>query len=126
MNPNLIVMKKWRIPFFSERKTTRENYKLSFTKTYVMALLMIWFLWIYYVWTLNVNATKWYVIRNLEIEKRNLTFEENLVDMKIAEAQSLDNVVNDPAILVMQTAENPQYLVLKDVNLAFLKWNQEQ
>lgn len=61
------------------------------------------------------------MIRNLEIEKRNLTFEENLVDMKIAEAQSLDNVVNDPAILVMQTAENPQYLVLKDVNLAFLK-----
>jgi hypothetical protein len=61
------------------------------------------------------------VIRNLELEKRNLTFEENLIDMKVAETQSLDNVVNAPSILVMQTAENPEYLVLKDINLAFLK-----
>jgi hypothetical protein len=125
MNPNLIVMKKGRIPFFSERKTTRENYKLSFTNTYILALLMIWFLGIYYVWTLNVNATKWYVIRNLEIERRNLIFEDNLLNMKVAEVQSLNNVANDPSIMVMETAENPQYLVLKDMNLAFIKWNKE-
>lgn len=123
MNPNVIVMKKWKLPFFSERKSSRENYKLSFTKTYVLALLVIWFLWIYYVWTLNVNATKWYTIRNLEIEQRNLIFEWNLLNMKIAEAQSLNNVSNDKAILVMENAENPKYLVLKDMNMAFLKWD---
>lgn len=121
MNPNVIVMKKGRLPFFSERKTTRENYKLSFTKTYVIALLMIWFLWIYYVWTLNVNATKWYKIRNLEIQRRDLVFKENLLNMKIAEAQSLNNVANEPTTLVMETAENPKYLVLKDTNLALIK-----
>lgn len=121
MNPNVIVMKKGRIPFFSERKTTRENYKLSFTKTYILALLMIWFLWIYYVWTLNVNATKGYAIRNLELEQRTLVFEWNLFNMKIAEAQSLNNVSNNTSILVMENADNPKYLVLKDLNLAFLK-----
>lgn len=121
MNPNIIVMKKWRIPFFSERKTTRENYKLSFTKTYIITLLMIGFLWIYYVWALNVNATKWYKIRNLEIQRRDLVFKENLLNMKIAEVQSLNNVANDPTTLVMETAENPKYLVLKDINLALIK-----
>lgn len=121
MNSNVIVMKKGRLPFFSERKTTRENYKLSFTKTYIIALLMIWFLWIYYVWTLNINATKWYTIRNLEIQRRDLVFKENLLNMKIAEIQSLNNVANDPTILVMETSENPKYLVLKDSNLALIK-----
>lgn len=77
-------------------------------------------MWIYYVWTLNVNATKWYTIRNLEIERRTLIFEQNLLNMKIAEAQSLNNIANDPAILVMENIENPQYLVLKDMNLAFI------
>jgi len=83
---------------------------------------MIWFLWIYYVWTLNLNATKWYTIRNLEIQRRDLIFKENLLNMKIAEAQSLNNVASDPVTLVMETTDNPKYLVLKDSNLALI-WN---
>lgn len=48
-------------------------------------------------------------------------FEENLLDMKIAEVQSLDNIASDSSLLVMESAENPQYLVLNDMNLAFIK-----
>ena len=121
MNPNVIVMKRGRIPFFSERKTTRENYRLTFTKTYIMALLMIGILGIYYVWTLNQNATKGYTMRNLEIEQRNLILERNLLNMKIAEVQSLNNVTNDRSIMVMTSAENPKYLIVKDLNLTFLR-----
>ncbi|MDD2487391.1 MAG: hypothetical protein PHS92_03405 [Candidatus Gracilibacteria bacterium] len=113
-------MKKGKIPFFSERKTTRENYKMSFTKTYILTISMIGFLGIYYVWTLNVNATKGYQIRNLEIERRNLAFEENLLNMKIAEVQSLSNISEDKTINAMETIDNPNYLVLKDVNLAYI------
>lgn len=82
---------------------------------------MIGFLWIYYVWTLNVNATKWYTIRNLEIEYRNLKFEENLLSMKIAEVQSLNNISSDESTQVMESTDNPQYLVLKDMNMVFIK-----
>ncbi len=113
-------MKRWKFPFFSERKLERENFKLSFTKTYILTLIMIWILWIYYVWTLNVNATKWYTIRNLEIERRNLTFEKNLLNMKIAEVQSLNSISSDTSLTLMATVENPKFLVLKDSNLALL------
>ena len=120
MNPNIIVMKRWKIPFFSERKTSRENYKMSFTNTYILTILMIWFLWIYYVWSLNVNATKWYQIRNLELERRTLMFEQNLLNMKIAEVESLNSISEDNTINIMESIENPNYLVLKDMNMAFI------
>lgn len=120
MNPNIIVMKRWKIPFFSERKTSRENYKMSFTNTYILTILMIWFLWIYYVWSLNVNATKWYRIRNLELERRTLMFEQNLLNMKIAEVESLNSISEENTINIMESIENPNYLVLKDMNMAFI------
>ena len=120
MNPNIIVMKRWKIPFFSERKTSRENYKMSFTNTYILTILMIWFLWIYYVWSLNVNATKWYQIRNLELERRTLMFEQNLLNMKIAEVESLNSISEENTTNIMESIENPNYLVLKDMNMAFI------
>lgn len=41
MNANVLVMKKGNFPFFSSRKTSRENFRLSFTETYVLALGLI-------------------------------------------------------------------------------------
>jgi len=121
MNANLIVMKKGRIPFFSDRKTTRENYRLSFTQAYIMTLLMIGFLGIYYVWTLNVSATTGYTVRGHEIERRNLNFALNQINLKIAEAESLTNLADNPSVAPMQPIDNPNYLVLQSYNLAFIK-----
>lgn len=121
MNANIIVMKKGRIPFFSDRKTTRENFQLSFTQAYIMTLLLIWFLGIYYVWSLNTTATQAYSVRKHEIERRDLTFAKNQLDLKIAEAQSL-NILNDSKSLdKMEDVSAPQYLVLQSYNLAFIK-----
>lgn len=120
MNPNLIVMKRWKIPFFSERKTVRENFKLNFNQAYVLTLVLIGFLGIYYVWTLNANATRGYNMRNLEITKRTLLFEENLLNVKIAEAESISNISSNPTIQEMEAIDKPQFLILKDTNLVFL------
>jgi len=46
---------------------------------------MIALLGIYYVWVLNQNATKGYNIRNLQVQNRELSFQENLLDIRIAE-----------------------------------------
>lgn len=120
MNPNLLVLKKWHIKFLSSRKLTREKFKLWFNSTYILTLLFIWFLWIYYVWSLNVNATKWYNVRNLEIEKNNLAVEKELIDVKVAELESLSSLTNWEWMKSMEKVEKAEFLVVKDMaNYAF-------
>lgn len=116
MNPNLIVLKKWHLNFLSERKTTRENFKLGVNTTYILSLLFIWFLWIYYVWILNINATIGYNVRNLELTKNNLTVEKDILDVKIAELESLSNLKKWEWTKNMIQIENPEFLVIKDNN----------
>lgn len=115
MNPNLLVIKTWHFKFFSQRKTTRENFKLWVNTTYILTLLFIWILWIYYVWTLNINATKWYNIRNLEIQKNNLAIEKWLLEVKIAELESLSNILKWDWINNMENVSNAEFLVVKDM-----------
>jgi hypothetical protein len=50
---------------------------------------------LYYVWILNVNATKGYNIRELEIEKKTLLMEKELLDVQIAELESLSTILQD-------------------------------
>ncbi len=113
MNANVLIAKKWHIPFFSERKAAREYYRLSFTQTYILAIVMIALLGIYYVWILNENATKGYNIRTLQVTNRELSFQENLLDIRIAEGQSIGAIMQSPVIALMQDIDQPSFLVLK-------------
>ena len=119
MNSNFIVLKKSRTPFSSERLASREFSTLSFSQTYILSLVLIAVLGIYYVWTLNVNATKGYNIRNLELAERNLISQQDLLNVKIAEAESLDSITSSPSAQNMQTVDSPQYLVLKDAYFSY-------
>jgi hypothetical protein len=114
MNANLLVMKKGNIPFFSERKTTRENFKLSLRETYILAMGLIGVLGIYYVFVLNANATKGYSIRTLEIARKQYNFEENLLGIKIAEAEALSTVTNSSLVRTMEDIDSPRYIILQD------------
>lgn len=114
MNPNLLIIKKWRLNFFSNRKTTRENFKLGVNSTYILTLLFIWLLWIYYVWTLNINATKWYNIRTLELEKNSLLVQRELLEVQIAEIQSLSRLLNWEWLDIMERSRDTEYYVVKD------------
>jgi len=116
MNPNLLILKKGTFSFFSGRKTTRENFKISTNTTYIISLLFIWFLWIYYVWTLNINATAGYNIRNLELQKNNLNTEKQLTLVKIAEYESISNIIkwwDDSGI--MEKVYKSDFIVVKDL-----------
>lgn len=114
MNPNLIVLKRGHLRFLSERKTTRENFKLWVNSTYILTLLFIGFLWIYYVWTLNVNATKWYNVRNLEIQKNSLKVERDLLEVKVAELESISNIMKWEWTETMEKSTNSDFLVVED------------
>ncbi len=113
MNAHLLVAKKWHIPFFSERKAARENFRFTFTQVYVVLTVLIAIFWVYYVWILNQNATKWYNVRELQVKNRELSFQENLLDIRIAEGQSIGTVMNSPIIVSMQNVDRASFLVMK-------------
>lgn len=114
MNPHLIVLKRGHLRFLSERKTTRENFRLWVNSTYILTLLFIGVLWIYYVWTLNVNATKWYNIRTLELQKNNLKVEKDLLEVKVAELESISNIMKWEWLKNMEKSTNSDFLVVED------------
>lgn len=116
MNPNLLIVKKWHFGILPERKTTREEFKFNTNFTYILILFFIGFLWIYYVWTLNSNATKGYNLRKLEIEKRNLSIEKELLEVKIAELSSLSQLMKSSMLKNMEKIKSPEYLVYDDKN----------
>lgn len=74
---------------------------------------MITFLLIYYVWTLNVNATQWYNIRDLQKTQTELKVELERLDVKIAEIESLDTITSDPIIDNMEPIDDPDYVVIR-------------
>lgn len=75
---------------------------------------MIASLGIYYVWMLNQNATRGYNIRTLQVEYRNLSFQENLLDIRIAEGKSIDTILRSPTVVAMQNVDNSSFLVVRD------------
>jgi cell division septal protein FtsQ len=121
MNPNMIILKKRWASFFSQRRLLRENFKMNITSTYIMVLLFIWVLGIYYVWTLNCNATKWYNVRQLELVKKNLTIEKELLEVRVAELESLNWLLSSSIIKNMEKIESPEYIISDNSQLAFVR-----
>ncbi len=113
MNSN-IVTKDFSQNYFSKRKKEKEKFTFWVNSTYIALLSIISMLLLYYVWILNVNATKWYNIRQLEIEKKNLLMEKEKLDVKIAELESLSNIMSESDMENMEKIENPDYLVIKN------------
>ena len=113
MNPKAIL-KDYKTTFHSNRKKQREEFTFWVKSTYIFMLAVMSSLVIYYVWILNVNATQGYNIRQLEIEKSTLLMEKELLDVKIAELESLDNILNSEDIKGMEKVEDPEFLVIKN------------
>ena len=109
-----IVVEDFSRNFFSKRKKEKEKFNFWVTYTYVALLVIIILLFLYYVWILNVNATKGYDIIELELQKRNLLMEKERLDMKIAELESLTNIMNDSDLKNMEKVNDPNFLVIKD------------
>lgn len=109
-----IVSQDFSNNFFSKRKKEKEKLNFWVNSTYLLLLSVITCLLLYYVWILNVNATQWYNIRQLEIEKKNLMMEKERLDVKIAELQSLSNIMTDEDLQNMEKVEEPDFLVVKN------------
>lgn len=114
MNPNMIVFKRKRVGFFSQRKLSRETFQVWLWSTFVLMLMFVWVLGIYYVWTLNINATKGFTIRTLASETNALNIERDLLSVRVAEKESLTNIMSSDIVKSMEKIESFEYIVLED------------
>lgn len=111
-----IVLSEDKLPFVSKRWKEKQNIKFDISFTYIIMIGFIFLLLIYYIWIINTNATKWFSIRQLEQEKKNLMIEKEQLEVKIANLESLDWIKDENMenIENMEKVENPDYLVIKD------------
>lgn len=111
-----IVLSEDKLPFVSKRWKEKQNIKFDISFTYIIMIGFIFLLLIYYIWIINTNATKWFSIRQLEQEKKNLMIEKEQLEVKIANLESLDWIKDEnmESIENMEKVENPDYLVIKD------------
>ncbi len=100
--------------FSSNRKKNQESLQFGLNSIYITMLTIISALIFYYVILINTNATLGYDIRDLEDIQRNLILEEELLDVKIAELESLTNILKDNATDTMETVQETDFLVIKD------------
>ncbi len=115
MYPKLVLSED-KLPFISKRWKEKQNIKFDISFTYVIMISFIFILLIYYIWIINANATKWFSIRQLEQEKKNLMIEKEQLEVKIANLESIDGIKdeNTESIDNMENVENPDYLVIKE------------
>ena len=121
MYPKLVLSEE-KLPFISKRWKEKQSIKFDISFTYVAMIGFIFLLLIYYIWIINANATKWFSIRQLEQEKKNLMIEKEQLEVKIANLESLDWIKDENMENVenMEKVENPDYLVIKEwVNYAY-------
>lgn len=111
---NPVLNKNIKVDFFSKRKKEKEQFNFWIQSTYITLLSVICLLLLYYVWMLNVNATQGYEIRSLETEKKQLLMEKEILDIKVAELESLSTILKDEDLQNMQRIEDPSYLVIKE------------
>lgn len=58
----------------------------------------------------NMNATKGYRLRSLEYARSQLLLEQEVLNMEIAKAQSLNTLQQDDRVQAMQKVVRPKYL----------------
>ena len=120
MNP-YIITKDFDKNFSSKRKNKKDEFNFWINYTFSLLLGFTILIFIYYIWILNINATKWYDIRNLEIERQNLLLQKELLDVQISNLESLKNIEQEHTFdNLMEEVKNPDFAVIKSwVNYAF-------
>lgn len=109
-----ITIKDYQKAFVSNRKKAKQELTKWVNSTFVIMLWLIISLFLYYIVSLNANATAGYDIRELERERNQLLSEKEIITVKISQLESSDNIDKDSeAKKDMEKVEEPDYLVIE-------------
>lgn len=115
--PNLnskSVLGDYQKNFSSSRKKKQDSLQFGLHSIYITMLSIISLLIFYYVILLNANATKGYEIRDLEDIQRQLLIQEQNLNVKISEIESLNKIGQDSMLQDMEDIIDTDYLVIKE------------
>jgi len=112
VNPNIIPYKA-RKTFYSQRRNEKQKLESGYTSTYAILIWLVIFFLVYYIWTLNTNATKSYEIRKLENISEELSNDLERLESTISNLKSSNTILWDDMVQDMEQAYNPEYLVIK-------------
>lgn len=92
------------------KKTLSERVEAGLTAMLFVMTTVICLLSLLYLSHANRVATKGHILKTLRDERANLITKNEVLDMKIADLQSLETLENDPVIASMVNAEKPKYI----------------
>ncbi len=112
---NRKILTNSRKKFISNRSKEKQELTKWINSTFISIIWLIIFLFIYFLWTLNANATIGYSIRELETEISQLKSQKDIMETKIANIKSLDNISRDKfSTIDMLEVRNYESLVIKE------------
>lgn len=92
------------------KQTLSQRVEASISSLLFVIITLICLLSLAYLAHANKNATKGYALKNMELKRSNLLIQNEVWDMQIAKAQSLEVLQNDPKILAMTKADKPLFI----------------
>lgn len=115
MRDSNVTFHKHTKEFISNRSKNKQEVKKWINSTFIILVWLISFLFIYYLWTVNANATLGYNIRDLDIQISQLKTQKEIIETKIDKIKSLDNISNDPfSNIDIEEVNESISLVIKD------------
>jgi len=115
MTKGNITFHKHTKEFISSRIKNKQEVTKWVNSTFITIVGLIIFLFIYYLWTLNANATLWYDIRELDVQISQLKSQKDIIETKIDKIKSLDNISWDKeATTDMEDINESISLIIKD------------
>jgi len=110
--PNI---KDYKKTFVSSRNENKQNLKKWINSTFISMVSLIAGLFIYYIFTLNIHATAWYKIREIEEKINDLSHKNDTISAKIFKLSSLSNIIKNKDIKKHIEKENEhKILVIKE------------
>lgn len=105
---------KTKKKFLSNRKRDKKAVDSSVNKTYLAVIGFIGLALVYYIASVNQNATKWYIIKTLELERKELQMQQEILKVRLAETQSLNYLLSSNSFKEMQESGSYDYIVIEN------------
>ncbi len=93
-----------------KKRTLSERMETGLTATLFVMIAVICLLSLLFLSHSNRVATKGHVLKVLREERASLITQNEVLGMKIADLQSLENLESDPKIASMVDAEKPKFI----------------